>query len=110
MQPVVAAEPLNLGGWQHPEAQSGFSGGRAIRRPAHRPGASPWARSVPAPAASLAGTTNKERGKTHVGGGRRRGQQKGDTMLIANISFLDLPRSRFGVHNSTVTGGRLCAV
>lgn len=31
----------------------------------------------------------------HVGGGRRRGGQIGDRMLIANISFLDLPKSRY---------------
>lgn len=31
----------------------------------------------------------------HVGGGRRRGGQKGDRMLIANISFSGLPKSRY---------------
>lgn len=56
-------------------------------------GVSSWTHSLPVPAASSAGTCKRSEGKCMWEEGGTGGGQKGDKMLVANISCLDLPKS-----------------
>lgn len=55
-------------------------------------GVSSWTHSLPVPAASSAGTCKGSEGKCMWEEGGTGGGQKGDRMLVANISCLDLPK------------------
>lgn len=87
---------LYLCGWQHPEAQSSFSRGWAIHRPARWAG-SELMNSQP-PKCQLPARLGHVKGARENACGRREareergGGQKGYRMLVANISCLDLPK------------------